>query len=423
MFYPYTDRQQHFIAVAGKLADVFAERAADFDRTGTFPYANFADIRAAGLPALVVPTHLGGWGADLLETVMTMERLAQGDGSTALSLTMHMQTIGGAVESGNWPPALLHQVCRAAVEDGALINSCATEPELGSPSRGGRPKTTAHPLPAGEVKPTAWVIDGRKSFASMAPVLDFFIIPAALQDGSDEVARFVIPRSPGIEILETWDAMGMRTTGSHDLILTGVEVPAGQMIMRTAQLTGGGASAWFMLAVSAVYLGVGQAALAAAARYAQERVPTALGRPIASLDSVQRHLGEGELLLSQARLLLYHVAGLWDAQPATRARLAPLAVTAKVTATNHAVAAVDQAMRAAGGAAMTRHLPLERYYRDVRAGLNHPIGDDEALLTLGRQVLAELAFGAAPASSPAAPQRRAPAGVGSSAGDGHANDR
>ena len=61
MFYPYTDRQARFIALAGELADRFAARAPEQDRTGRFPFENFADIRAARLPGLVVPEDLGGW--------------------------------------------------------------------------------------------------------------------------------------------------------------------------------------------------------------------------------------------------------------------------------------------------------------------------------------------------------------------------
>ena len=389
MFYPLTERDERFLAIAGALAEKFAVRAGDQDRTGRFPYENFAEIRAAGLPSLVVPERHGGWGATLPETVRCMERLAMGDGSTALSLTMHMQTLGSAVENGSWPHPLLERVMHAAVAEGALINACATEPEMGSPSRGGRPKTVAQPrFENGDVEPSAWIINGRKSFASMAPVLDFFIVPAALQDGSEDVARFVVAKGEGIEIIETWDAMGMRTTGSHDLLLHDVRVLADNIIGRSDRSRIGGTNAWFMLTVSAVYVGVAIAALQAASRYSHRRVPTALGRPIATLESVQRHLGQAELLLNQARLLLYHAADLWDGQPEARPHLGPIITTAKFTATNNAVAAVDQCMRVAGGASMTRSLPLERYYRDVRGGLSHPIGDDEALLLLGRAVVA-----------------------------------
>jgi alkylation response protein AidB-like acyl-CoA dehydrogenase len=391
MFYPRTERQEQFLAVADELAGRFAARAGEQDRSGRFPMENFAEIRAAGLPALVVPEAYGGWGATLPDTVMTMARLAVGDGSTALSLTMHMQTLGSAEEAGGWPPALFEALCCAAVARGALVNSAATEPELGSPSRGGKPRTTATPVLGSAGNIDAWAIDGLKSFASMFPALDYLVIPATLQDGTEDVGRFLVPcgtdAGGAITIVRPWDAMGMRTTGSHDIRLTDVRVPAGNLIQRTSQSTGGKTNAWFLLTISAVYAGVAAAALRAAAQYAQERVPTALGRPIATLESIQRHLGQAELLIHQAELHLFHVAALWDAHPAQRAQLGPLVAAAKVTATNNSVAAVDHCMRVAGGLGMTHQLPLERYYRDVRGGLNHPIGDDEALLWFGRLAL------------------------------------
>ena len=394
MFYPYTARQARFIAIAQALAEKFAQRAAEHDREGTFPFENYADVRAVGLPALIVPEQYGGWGASLLETVMTMGALAVGDGSTALNVTMHMQTLGGAIEAQGWPAPLLEKVCRDAVDHGLLINSIATEPELGSPSRGGKPKTRAKPIYAAGEQPVAWVITGRKNFASMVPTLDYMIIPAVLDDGSEDVGRFLVPRSDAIEIIETWDAMGMRTTGSHDIILHDVRVPHDYIIGRGStdnphQKSKPTANPWFALGVSAVYVGVAVAALQAAARYAKERVPTALGKPIAELEGIQRRLGQAELLIHQAHTHLYAAADLWERYPAQRVELSPTIIAAKYTATNNAIDAVDHCMRVVGGSSMTKHLPLERYYRDVRGGLSHPMNDDQALILFGKGALRE----------------------------------
>jgi len=386
MEYPTTERLAHFLAIAGPLAERFAERAGEQDRTGVFPHANFADICAAGLPALPVPVKFGGWGADLLEAIMVVERLAQGDGSTALSFAMHVQTIGSAAEGDDWPPMLFASLCRDAVERGALVNSLATEPALGSPSRGGRPQTVARPRYAPDGALISWVIDGCKSFASMFPVLDYAVIPAALEDDSGEVGRFLVAVDDRFQIEQPWDAIGMRTTGSHTVALRGVETPASTLIGRSGQARGGVGNAWFTLGISAVYLGVGAAAVEAATHYALDRVPTALGRPIAELESVQRHLGQAALLLHTARTQLHYTAMQWLLHPDRRRELTPWLAAAKVTATNHAVEAVDHCLRAVGGAGLTRTLPLERYYRDVRAGLSHPPSDDEAATATGRTI-------------------------------------
>ena len=399
MLYPRTERLQRFIDVARSLIPVLRERAAQHDRDGTFPHENFVDIRRVGLPALIVPQEFGGWGANLLESTLTMETLAQGDGSTALSFVMHVQVIGGVAEAfedvaseyggGGWPQPLFAQVCRDAVEQGALINSVATEPNLGSPSRGGLPETTAEPVR--ENGKDAWRINGLKTFASLSPEMDYFIIPAALQDGSGHVARFVIPAGPHFEIIETWDSFGMRATGSHDLKIVNARVTDEQMIGRGApspRTTGKApANAWFICTVGAVYLGVAQAALDFAADYAAKRVPTALGKPIAELESIQRRLGQAELLLLQARALLYNTARDWDQFEARRDELTPAVIATKFTVTNNAIEAVDHAVRVVGGASMSRSLPLERYLRDVRPGLFHPLNDDQALIIFGRNAL------------------------------------
>lgn len=397
MLYPQTERQRRFIELARRLAETFKPRAASHDADGSFPHENFAEIRHSGLPSLVIPEEYGGWGANLLESALTMEALAVGDGSTALSFTMHVQVMGSAAESRSWPEPLFARLCREAVERGALINAVATEPKLGSPSRGGLPETRAEPIyeNGSHTQPSAWLINGHKSFASLSPDLDYFIVPAALQDGSDQVARFVLPAGDHIEIEETWNALGMRSTGSHDIHIRNARLTPDWMLGRSdpkaSDPTVSVGNAWFTMTVSAVYLGVAQAALEFAVEFAQNRVPTALGKPIAELESIQRRLGEAELALTQARAILYSVARDWDELPDRRQALSPLLMAAKVTVTNAAINAVDHAMRVVGGASMSRSLPLERYYRDVRAGLYHPMSDDQALAMLGRVAMKKLA--------------------------------
>jgi alkylation response protein AidB-like acyl-CoA dehydrogenase len=156
--------------------------------------------------------------------------------------------------------------------------------------------------------------------------------------------------------------------------------------------------------VSAVYLGVAQAALAVAVDFAHTRQPTALGKPIATLESIQRRIGEAEFTLQGARAILYHTAQRYDREAATsnlgsqppqsadtreplNVDFGEALLVAKLTATNGAIKVVDDAMRVVGGTSMTHQTPLERYYRDVRAGLFHPPFDDSALPLLGRAVL------------------------------------
>lgn len=395
---PVTDAIADVTAAAERLAPLFAARAAQHDRDGSFPFENFADLRRAGLPALNVPVSHGGIGATLLETCQILEILAAGDGSTALGYSMHAQTIGDAREARNWPAAMFDEVCAGAVKRGALINTLASEPELGSPSRGGKPKTTATPICDDNGKVIRWRIDGHKNFCTLSPTLDYMIVSALLLDGSEANARLLVEpakvTSGTVEVVETWDSLGMRATGSHDVFYRGAEVDASALMStgpegaaRTSVL-----NAWFMLTKGAVYLGVAQAGLQVAAQYALERVPTGLGKPIAEVESIRRQLGQAEFLLEQARICVHHVAAQHDRAvqgnfAITTAEVSPQVAVAKVTATNNAIAVMEHCMRVVGGQAMSRGFPLERHFRDVRGGLNHPINDEAAWLLLGKRAL------------------------------------
>ena len=104
---------------------------------------------------------------------------------------------------------------------------------------------------------------------------------------------------------------------------------------------------------------------------------------------VQRLLGEIEVALAESRAVLFGTAEAWVEAPARRRELAPLLAAAKYVATNRAVEITDKAMRVVGGAGLARAHPVQRYYRDVRAGLHHPPMDDVALATLARAALGE----------------------------------
>ena len=383
-------RRMELVAVADRLAQDFAQRAAEHDRNASFPFENLDALRSAGLHLLTVPAEHGGWGGTLPEAVLVLERLARGDGATGLVFAMHVQTMGSLSESRPWPEPRFAALCRDVVANGAMINSAASEPELGSPSRGGLPATTARWNGHG------WTLDGRKNFASGAPGLTYFLVPAQL-DAPDlapgAVGVFLVQRDmPGWSVEETWDVAGMRSTGSHDLVFRGLHLDPDQLVLRRepgipdpGKNSGG---TWFGLSVAAVYLGVAEAARECAVDFAHNRRPTALeGKSIATLEVIQRGIGALEAELLPARALLYAVSHAWESCAEDRAQLLPYIGQVKVTATSRAIAAVDLALRVVGGQSMSRKLPLERYFRDVRAGLFHPPAEDVAHATLGRALL------------------------------------
>src|SRR5215211_6459946 len=96
------DRRAELVALAGEQADRFATRADMYDRENRFPFENFRELHEAGYLALTVPREYGGGGISLIELAAAQERLAQGDGSTALGTTMHLSIVGRLAETRLW---------------------------------------------------------------------------------------------------------------------------------------------------------------------------------------------------------------------------------------------------------------------------------------------------------------------------------
>jgi alkylation response protein AidB-like acyl-CoA dehydrogenase len=363
-------------------ADVAAQQAARHDRDGTFPTEGLSELARNGYLAAVVPKVYGGETASVTQMVLGSMELAHGDASLALVVAMHTALLGRVRDAEAWPTSLFERVGSEIVQTGGLINSLASEPEMGSPSRGGLPATNARPTDGG------FVLNGRKTFSSGSTVLRWGLVSAAVQTegGEPYLGNFLVPlATAGVRIEETWDALGMRATSSHTVVFEDVVVPLDAEIPRAATSALPHERAW-SLCVSAVYLGVAEAARNEAVKFARERRPTALaGKAIATLPNIRERAGRIDLLLYQARGLLVSLARAWDSAPSAQFE-AGLAA-AKVTATNNAIAAVELAMRLVGGSSLDRSAPLERHYRDVRGGLHHPPQDDAALALFARQAL------------------------------------
>ncbi|GCE13614.1 acyl-CoA dehydrogenase family protein [Tengunoibacter tsumagoiensis] len=391
--YPETEQQKKWIAIAGELADLFAERAAKYDWEGRFPLENFEDLRRSGYTTLTVPQSLGGQGASLLDVLLAHFRLSQGDGSTGLVTCMHLIHVARLFEARTEYPPLLRKIAQDVVENGALINSAVSEPATGSPSRGGKPQTTAYRQPDG-----SWRVQGRKSFTTGSHALQYFIVGCSIEDQADgasgleplkaDKGNFLIAHdAPGVSIEDTWDTLGMRGTGSNDLILDNVCLEADAYVdeqippMADAQ---GRLPAWTLL-ISVVYLGIAQAARDEAIRFATQRRPNSLKAPISSVPHIQEKVARMDLALLQSKAFLFSLAEQFQADPDS---VQPaLYGAAKYLVTNHAVEIVDLAMRVVGAASLALKSPLQRYYRDVRAGLHNPPMDDAALSQLAKLAL------------------------------------
>jgi alkylation response protein AidB-like acyl-CoA dehydrogenase len=374
-------RLDALLETIGKLADRFAGRAERYDKEALFPVQNIADLREAGYLALTVPARYGGLEASLYELVVLQERIARGDGATALSLGWHLTTIMELNIRRLWEEETFAKLCKDVVESGSLVNKLATEPSTGSPARGGRPQSTATRTENG------WLLNGHKTFSTMGTELDYLIITAAIE-GEEAIGEFLIRKgTPGIRFEATWDTLGMRGTRSDDMYMDNVEVSDEQLVHRIHKKTGLKTLGGWYLHIPSCYLGIAQAARDYAVRFAATYSTSSTNGPIRHLPNVRQLIGRIDLELLTARHLLHAVAKRWDTEPDARSGLGAELAAAKHVVTNTAVSVVDMAMRVAGGHSLHRSSPLERYYRDVRAGLHNPPADEITL-----NMLADRAF-------------------------------
>jgi alkylation response protein AidB-like acyl-CoA dehydrogenase len=375
-------RQQALVARARRLAlERFAPRAAAHDRDATFPFEDYADLRAEGWLGLCVPERHGGMGADYETYCLVAEQLAQGNASTSLTFNMHCLTMlmmGEIADAMPLPAAARerHGKLRAAkfrevVEQGAYYGQPHSEPvEYGQTdtklSMGGRRfGTTARKVDGG------YVVNGRKFFVSLADSAPYFATPAIRVGDEPWVERTLylqVPKdAPGVSFPGEWDPMGMRATVSRDMLLEDVFVADdgevlppgvfGAMYNTFPQLS--------PLTFCATFLGLTQAAYDGALAYL---TGTMAGSPGLHAEAAAKGPAVADMLfaLEAARALYYRAVS--EAGVASPVDVVQRARAAHVTVQRAAIAVTQEAIRVCGGRALLKRYPLERYARDARAG-------------------------------------------------------
>ena len=196
-------------------------------------------------------------------------------------------------------------------------------------------------------------------------------------------------RSPGVRIEPSWDQLGLRASGSHDVVFDAVELPLDHAVdLRPPagwRRPDPEQAAWNAVLIGALYTGVARAARTWLAGFVQDRVPGNLGASLATLPRVQEAFGRIEALLLTNRRLLAGIAAEHDGGAGPSAAECGLV---KHVAAENAIAAVQEAVQLAGNHALARRNPLERHLRDVLCARIHTPQADAALLAAGRTALA-----------------------------------
>jgi alkylation response protein AidB-like acyl-CoA dehydrogenase len=372
----------------GAVADV-VQRLRDLELGDEFDPRAARVLVDSGLHRLAVPAAAGGVGAGMADAAEALMALGAVDGATALGFAMQVHVVGALAESDGVPDGLRQGLFRAIVSDRALVNNAATEEGGGSPARGAIPGTIAMAAADG-----TWRLTGEKTWTTWLPNLTHAFVTARIEgtDPADVGSWLVELGGAGIERLPAFEAMGMRGSASGRLVLDEVVVPADALLVRRRATEpdprGPAPSAWFGIAIAATYLGVGEAARADVVAWARDRRPGDGTTAVADIPAVQLRLGRLDADLRAARIVVLDVARRWDAAVRAgdahgRAAAGADVPLAKLVATRAAVDATDEALRIAGGPGYLAG-PLERAFRDARAGLINPPLEDVALAGFGR---------------------------------------
>jgi len=351
-----TETQRDIRALAAGFVDAeVAPHARDWDRAERVDPAVVRRLGELGFLGLTLPEQYGGVPADLLSYILVTEELGRGDsavrGIVSVSLGLVAKTIaqhGSDEQRERWLPRL------ASGE--ALGCFALTEPGTGSDAGS---LTTRARRDGGD-----WVLDGGKMFITNGTVADVALVFARSAD--DGVTAFLVPTdSPGFTAAEIHGKLGLRGQSTAELTLDGVRLPDSARLGEPGRGLGIalGALSRGRVSVAAGAVGLAQAALDAAVRYATER--RQFGKPIASFQLVQELLADSAVDVRASRLLTHQVARMADAG-ATPKEYATDASVAKYHASETAVRVSNNCLQTFGGYGFIDEYPMGRYLRDAR---------------------------------------------------------
>jgi len=344
-----------WVGIARDVGDSFAARAITHDRDGTFVAMNYADLNENRMFSAGIPGELGGGGATHAEVWEIVRELGRHCGSTGLSYAMHSHPVCVNVfkhlHGDEQATAALGKIAAGELviagtgaNDWLASNGEAIEVEGG------------------------FEVNAHKRFVSGGPGADLFVT-SAIFDGDDgpEVLHFAVPmQSEGIEIQSNWDTLGMRGTGSNDILMTDVFVPAETVVARRPVATWH--PMWDVIVpialpiIVACYVGLAESAASLA-------IQSASGKPhqAVAVGQMQSDLATAQLVLADMIRIVDNYAFTPD-----------LAITSdilmrKAAAARSVKAAIETASEIVGGAGFFRSHPMERIVRDVRAFHFHPL--------------------------------------------------
>lgn len=362
-----------FEASIHELGPQFAQRDAAHDRDDTFVVQNYDDLKALRLFAAGVPRELGGAGLTHAEVADLLRIMAQYSSSTALAHSMHQHLVAANVwkyKKGKGGEPILQKV---AAEQPVLISTGAKD---WLESNGTVEKTEG-----------GYLVSGYKYFASQSAIGDIAVTSAPYEDPEDgwQVLHFGVPmNAEGVSLIENWQALGMRGTGSHTIKFDKVFVPEAAIALRRPR--GEYHPVWntvlgvAMPYIMAVYVGIAQKAADIALNQARKWT-----EPKPYLASALGKMNNSLVTAVTVWQDMVRLTNNYDFEAVDQ--IGHEILTRKTIVANAVIDVVTQAMDIVGGPAFYRSYGLEKLFRDVQAAKYHPLPEKEQLLYSGEFLL------------------------------------
>jgi alkylation response protein AidB-like acyl-CoA dehydrogenase len=368
-----------------QMARDFAEkelkpRAAETDEIGHLPIEAIKKMAPLGLLGLPVPEEYGGPGIDSISAAIVIEEIGRACGSTGLSIAAHnglglwpIVAFGTEAQKRHWIPPLM---------SGEILGALAlTEPGAGS-DLGGGVRTSA--VRVGD----SWIINGSKAWITNASLAEVVItlVRTEPQAGYRGLSMLLVETDRvGLTIHSKEKKLGVRGSPTHALTYEDVHVPVENLLgeegrgFQQAMMTLDGGR----ISIGALSVGLAQAALEEAVRYAKERAT--FGKLIAEHQAIQWMIADMATEIEAARILVYRAAWLKDrGRPFTKE-----AAMAKLFASEAAERAAFKAIQIHGGYGYSTEYPVERIYRDQRLMTIGEGTSEVQRLVISRRVLEE----------------------------------
>ena len=364
--------QNDWFRLATALGEQFIPSEKHADESDEFVASNFSQLKTSGLSAVGVPQELGGGGASFAEVCQILQILGYYCSSTALAFSMHTHQVMMASWKWHHQNAPVEGLLKRIAQEQIILLSSGGSDWLDS--SGSAVQTEG-----------GFLINGRKIFSSGAPAGDLLLTSAVYDDPSEgsTVLHFAVPmNTPGVSIQPTWQAMGMRGTASHDIILSDVFVPDSAISLRRP--TGKWHPAFHLITMIAipiiysVYLGIAKAARDLVLEQAKKNRHQA--HVCYMVGSLENELMAAELAMERM------IATAISSQP--EFNTTNQIMSGRTLAAQAILNVLDLSMEIAGGRAFHRPFGLEKLFRDAQGARYHPLRESAQ-----RQIAGQLALG------------------------------